>query len=88
MTRAWLAVLRLDFSTAFAYHPLFFIGPIAIFAILFHQWIDFHRWRWLAFLFIVFFLGVYLLRLFIFPDSVVNLKFSDGLIWKIFQIYL
>ncbi|MFR7750789.1 MAG: DUF2752 domain-containing protein [Collinsella sp.] len=29
MTRAWLAALRLDFATAFAYHPLFWVVPIA-----------------------------------------------------------
>ena len=83
MTRAWLAVLRLDFSTAFAYHPLFFIGPIAIFAILFHQWIDFRKWRWLGILLITLFISVYFLRLFVFPDHIVNLNFSEGLIPKI-----
>lgn len=29
MTRAWLAALRLDFSAALAYHPLFWVVPIA-----------------------------------------------------------
>lgn len=29
MTRAWLAALRLDFTAAFAYHPLFWVVPIA-----------------------------------------------------------
>ena len=29
MTRAWLAALRLDFAVAFAYHPLFWVVPIA-----------------------------------------------------------
>lgn len=29
MTRAWLAALRLDFAAAFAYHPLFWMVPIA-----------------------------------------------------------
>lgn len=83
MTRAWLAVFRLDFSTAFAYHPLFFIGPIAIFAILFHQWIDFRKWRWPGILLLILFISVYFLRLFIFPDHIVNLNFSEGLIPKI-----
>ena len=27
--RAWLAALRLDFAAAFAYHPLFWVVPIA-----------------------------------------------------------
>lgn len=29
MTRAWLAALRLDYAAAFAYHPLFWVVPIA-----------------------------------------------------------
>ena len=82
MTRAWIAVLRFDFSTAFAYHPLFFIGPIAVAAILFHQWINFKKWRWLGIILILLFLTVYVLRLFLFPDSVVNLDFSDGIVFK------
>ena len=85
MTRAWLAVLRLNFATAFAYHPLFLIGPIAIFAILFHQWIDFRKWRWLGILLIILFISVYFLRLFVFPDHIVKLDFSEGLIWKIWS---
>ena len=30
MTRAWLSALRLDFSAALAYHPLFWAVPIAL----------------------------------------------------------
>lgn len=30
MTRAWIALLHLDFSTAFMYHPLFFLPPLAL----------------------------------------------------------
>ena len=28
MTRAWIAALSLDFRTAFAYHPLFWVVPL------------------------------------------------------------
>ena len=30
MTRAWLAALRLDFATAFSYHPMFWSVPILL----------------------------------------------------------
>ena len=83
MTRAWLAVLHLDFSTAFAYHPLFLLGAIIAFAILFHPWINFKKWRWLGITLIFLFFMVYVLRLFWFPDSIVNLDFADGVIFKI-----
>ena len=82
MTRAWLAVLRLDFATAFAYHPLFSLGAIIVFAILFHPWINFKKWRWVGIILIILFLTVYVLRLFLFPDSVVNLDFSNGIVFK------
>ena len=82
MTRACLAVLRLDFATAFSYHPLFLFGPLTIMVVLFHPWIDFKKWRWLGILLVILYLGVYLLRLFLFPDKIVNLDVSDGLIFK------
>lgn len=82
MTRAWLAVARLDFSTAFAYHPLFLLSTIIVFAILFHPWINFQKWRWLSITLISLLFIVYMLRLFWFPDSIVNLDFSDGVIFK------
>ncbi|HHW45836.1 MAG TPA: DUF2752 domain-containing protein [Clostridiales bacterium] len=28
MVRAWLSVLKLDFKSAFYYHPLFFVAPL------------------------------------------------------------
>lgn len=32
LTRAWWSALHLDFSTAFAYHPLFLLAPPLLFA--------------------------------------------------------
>ncbi len=88
MTRAWLAVARLDFSTAFAYHPLFLLSVVIVFAILFHPWINFKKWRWLGIILITLFLIVYLLRLFIFPDSVVNHDFSGGVLFKLLTLLI
>jgi len=34
MTRAWISVLRADFATAFALHPLFFTVPVLYLYIL------------------------------------------------------
>lgn len=34
MTRAWLAALKLDFSMAFYYHPLFFMPVVILIIIL------------------------------------------------------
>lgn len=35
MTRALLSVLRLDFTAALAYHPLFFLTPLMLLYFLF-----------------------------------------------------
>ena len=35
MTRAWLSVLHIDFGSAFAFHPLFWILPVVFLIIFF-----------------------------------------------------
>lgn len=35
MSRAWLAVLRLEFASAFSYHPMFWSIPVLAFVYLF-----------------------------------------------------
>lgn len=91
MTRAWLSVLRLDFSSAFACHPLFLLAPLVIAAIIFGEWIDFHKYRWLVILITILFFAVYFIRLFLFPDSIVNLNFKQGIFYRtlswIFSIF-
>ncbi len=37
MTRAWLALLRLDFFSALAFHPLFWLPPLALGMYLFQD---------------------------------------------------
>lgn len=37
MSRAWLAVLRLDFRAAFYYHPLFWTVPAAVIVFIFRK---------------------------------------------------
>lgn len=39
MTRAHIALLRLDFSTAFFHHRLFFLGVPLIVSLLLYDWI-------------------------------------------------
>ena len=34
MSRAWMAFLQLDIAKAFAYHPLFWLVPIAVIVLL------------------------------------------------------
>lgn len=82
MTRAWLSVLRLDFSTAFYYHPLFLFPPIAIVGILFKSKIPRKVYSISMWLIILIFVAVYLYRLFGLDDTVVEINFFNGAIYK------
>ena len=48
MCRAWLAALKLDFAGAFAYHPLFLLGPVVIgLVVVYDDW-NFKGKDWLC----------------------------------------
>ncbi len=82
MSRALLAMLRLDFQTAFYYHPLFWLPIPAAFLFLFRNRIPRRLLRGLAAVIIAAFLGVYVIRLFFLQDSIVVFRPEDGLIWR------
>lgn len=48
LSRAWLAVLRLDFGTAFCYHPMFWSIPIFVLFFLLDGRLFRRRWINLA----------------------------------------
>ena len=45
MSRAWMAFLQLDIAKAFAYHPLFWLVPIAGIVLLWLSFIHIRRCR-------------------------------------------
>ena len=67
MTRAHLAALRLDFSAAIAYHPVFFVGMPLLWVIFHESLFDKPRkkvlWYILVALLVSLLLGVYVLRI-------------------------
>lgn len=85
MTRAWLSLLHLDFSTAFTYHPLFILGPIVVLLFIFNSNIPRKPriliWSFLLSAFII----VYLLRMFVFPNDIVVANPTNSIILKIFR---
>lgn len=85
MTRAWLAVLHLDFARAFACHPLFPLAPLFAAAFLFDDRIDFRKYRWLIVAVAVLFFLVYLIRIIWFRSDVIIFEPQNGLIFRIFQ---
>lgn len=87
MTRAWLSVLRFDFSTAFYYHPLFLLPPIVIVGILFKGKIPTKVYSISMWLIILIFVAVYLYRLFGLDDTVVEINFFNGAIYKWIKVF-
>lgn len=73
MTRAHLAALRLDFSAAFFYHPLWFLPvPAAILQLFFPEGLFREKkWNtWTAVLLLIAVLAVYVVRMALyFPDT-------------------
>lgn len=87
MTRALLAALHLDFKTAFACHPLFFLLPFLLAAYLFIDCIDWKRCRRLLICILILYCGVYLVRLIWFPDDIVVFAPTEGYLYRMFTFY-
>jgi hypothetical protein len=89
MTRAHLALLRLDFADALYYHPLVFVTLPAL-LYLAHQ----DAWklpggrrarRILLAALCAAFLGVYLVRLFLLPDSPLQIDWENAALHRLFE---
>lgn len=85
MTRAWIALLRLDFSGAFHFHPLFWTAPFIAAVFLFEDQIDFKKYRWLIVLAAALFFLVYIVRLIWFPSEIVSWNPSEGALYRTFR---
>lgn len=82
MSRAWLALLRLDFAAAFGYHPLFWLPVLAAALLVFRRRISERVYRAGLVLCGGLFLAVYVIRL-ILPGDIVVFTPQDGLIWRV-----
>lgn len=85
MTRACAALLQLDFAAAIQYHPLVFLLPVFALLFLFREKLGaYENWIWSVVF--VLFLTVYLFRLYDEQNTVVEINWKDGLIYKIVQL--
>ncbi len=82
MTRAYLSLLRLDFASAFRYHPLFPIPAIAAVLFLFRSRISQKIVKVLLFTTIVLFSIIYLLRILDPSDTVVVFEPANGVAFR------
>lgn len=85
MSRAWLALLRLDLSSAFAYHPLFWLPvPVAL-VLLFRRRLPGALVRWTVGAACVLFLVVYGIRMLQPEDTVVTFAPETGMVYRVFS---
>lgn len=85
MTRAWLAVLHLDFEAAFYYHPLFWTIPPAAAVFLLKQHFSKKMLSILLFLFVALFAIVYLYRMIYGDGSIVVFDPGNNIIFRILK---
>ena len=82
MTRAWLALLRLDLPGAFAFHPLFWLPVPVGLALLFRQRLPQRLVRGTVGITCVLFLAVYVVRMLQPEDQVVVFAPEEGLLYR------
>ena len=85
MTRAWIHVLRFEFTEAMSFHPLFWIVPPAGILLLCKEKLPRNIVRVLLGSMIVIFITVYIVRMLNPEDIVVEINFYESFIWKIIK---
>lgn len=83
MSRAWLALLRLDFGAAARYHPLFWLPALAAAVFLFRKHIPVQIKKGMAAVACILFLIVYIIRMMEPSDLIVTCSLRDGMLYRI-----
>ena len=86
MSRAWMAFLQLDIAKAFAYHPLFWLVPIAVIVLLCKSKINIKIYKIIIFTIIIMFAIVYMCRLIWSGDDVVVFEPQNNILFRIIRI--
>ena len=86
MSRACLHALKLDFSSAFFFHPMWITLPFVIFFLIFFKW----KKKKMAFnitvcVFTALMVGTYFYRLFFFEQNIVVFSPDDSIFAKLFR---
>ena len=85
MSRAWMAFLHLDIAKAFAYHPLFWLVPIAVIVLLCKSKINIKFYKIFMFTMVGAFVIVYLYRMFIGDGNVVVFEPQNNIVFRIIR---
>lgn len=85
MTRAWLAVLRLDFAAAFHFHPLFMLPPVAALLYLFRSKINERLYKTLILTICASFIIIYAHRLIAAQGDVVVFEPYNNILFRLLR---
>lgn len=80
MGRAWFSVMKLDFSGAFHYHPLFPLPLVVICLLMFRKKLTKKLFNLSIFVIVTLFIVVYFFRLLDGSDNIVEININNGLI--------
>ncbi len=83
MTRAWLSLLRLDFTAAFYYHPLYALPPVALLVYLFKSKINIKIYKIIMLTIIMAFIIVYIYRLLFTEGDIVVFEPQNNIIFRL-----
>ena len=84
MSRAWLCLAQLDIAGAFAYHPLFWLPPVVLAALVLRRRMPERVLRGILAVCGLLFIGVYLIRL-LSPGDVVVWEPAQGLFGRLIR---
>ncbi len=85
MTRAWISVLKLDFSAAFYYHPLFMLPPAALAVYLIKSKISIKIYKIFMLTACIAFITIYLYRLICADGDVVVFEPENNIVFRLFR---
>ncbi len=85
MTRAYLSLLRLDFKSAYYYHPLFVLPALGLIIYIFRDKFSKKFLSRLEIFFVLVFLIVYIFRMMDPNDTIVVFRPYESIFYKIFN---
>ena len=85
MSRAWIALLHFNIHEAFMYHPLFFLPPVVVIAMLFKSKINIKFYKIFMFTMVGAFVIVYLYRMFIGTGDIVVFEPQNNILFRIIR---
>lgn len=83
LTRAGASLLQLHVREAFLYHPLFLCVPLVGVLLLLQEKMKKRTFHFCLTIIILLFIIVYLIRLGNPADTIIKIKFSDGLLYRV-----